>query len=356
MKINSPSKIENPKSANSIWTRRQNFHPRDRSRGAFLIPNPQSQINRRAFTLVELLVVITIIGVLIALLLPAVQAAREAARRMQCSNKLKQIGLALHNYHDVWERLPPCDVGGMRAHQDFQSGWNWQPRILDFIEQSAAFAQLDFKEKSWVGTNLVYIQTIHWEVLCPSNTLADQLKEEEGFCAGNSMPPISQSDYAACVGDYINMTGVGHTPAYGNITGTAVFETRGMIGRFGWSARFEDVPDGLSTTFMVGECIGAISFFQNFGAESFATTAHPINFMNEWLIANHDAACVCTAGTSTITTGHCGDSSIGFRSMHSGGAHFCMGDGSVHFINDNIDGATYRALASRAGGEIVKIP
>ncbi|MBN1395486.1 MAG: DUF1559 domain-containing protein [Pirellulales bacterium] len=307
------------------------------------------------FTLVELLVVITIIGILIALLLPAVQAAREAARRLQCANKMKQVGLALHNYHDTWGRLPPCDAGGMRSHVDFQSGWNWQPRILDYIEQTASFAELDFTQPSYVGDNLAYIQRVHWEFLCPSNDMADHILEEEGFCAP-SYPPISQSDYAACVGDYINMTGVGLTPAYGNITGENVFQTRGMMGRFGWSARFSEVYDGLSTTIMVGECIGAVSFFQNFGAECFATTAHPINFMNEWLIANHATVCDCTAGTSTTTTGHCGDSSIGFRSMHPGGAHFCMGDGSVHFVNENIDGVTYRALASREGGELVEFP
>jgi hypothetical protein len=304
---------------------------------------------------VELLVVITIIGILIALLLPAVQAAREAARRMQCGNKLHQIGIALHNYHDNWGRLPPTDVGGLRSHQQFQGAWNWQPRILPYIEQDSAFLQFDFNQRSYEGTNLIHIQTVHWEFLCPSDVLADKLLQEEGFCAP-SYPPISQSDYAACIGDYINMTGVGVQPPYGNITGTKIVEARGMMGRFGWSARFADVPDGLSNTIMVGECIGAVSFFQNYGAESFATTAHPINFMNEWLIANHDTVCDCTAGTSTVTSGHCGDSSIGFRSMHPGGAQFCMGDGSTHFFYDNIDGVVYRAMASRAGGEIVQIP
>lgn len=289
---------------------------------------------RSGFTLVELLVVVTIIALLIAMLLPAVQAAREAARGAQCANNLKQIGLALHGYHGQWNQLP---------YSDYYVGknWGWQPRILPFLEQEVEFLQLDFGQMSYQGDNLKHLQRIHPEFLCPSDTMRHRLVQEEDVFKDH---PVSQSDYAGCMGDYKNSTGVGQLPVFGN-TDDARIPVRGMIGRFGWSPSFELVPDGLTNTIMVGECIGAVCLGQSFGFESFATTAHPINYMNASLLAN-------PAGTTSSRW----DEAVGFRSMHPNGAWFCMGDGSIHFFSDNMDGATYRALASRAGGEAVQVP
>jgi len=313
--------------------------------GPFTAPSP---LTPRAFTLVELLVVITIIGILIALLLPAVQAAREAARRLQCQNRLKQIGLALHNYHTTWNQLPYTDIAGLGTHHAdsgtqsaSENYWCFLTRILPFIEAGAEFQRLDYSHVSYASGNFPYLRVIHPGFLCPSDSMAKDLREEEGFPAPQYA--IAQADYAGCMGDYMNSTGVGQGPAYGNYGRPCAI--RGMIGRYAWSASFDQVPDGLSNTMMVGECIGALSICQNYAVESFATTAHPINYMNQSLMDN----------PPTMANPRW-DESTGFRSMHVGGANFCLADGSIHFFSDSIDSATYRAIASRNGDEALQVP
>jgi len=299
--------------------------------------NPLSFVGN-GFTLIELLVVIAIIAVLIALLLPAVQQAREAARRSQCKNNLKQLGLALHNYHDTFSILPvenprcPADgppVGSKR--------WGWIPMILPYVDQGALYNNLDFNIAAWQGTNFQYLQKVYPGFLCPSDPLGAQLLEEELFAAPTWI--ISQADYSAVIGDYQNSTGVGETPTFGNVP--CLNPVRGMIGRWGWSARFRDAPDGLSNTFCLGESIGALCIVQNWGVQNFGTTAHPINYMNASLSAS-----LPTQAAPRW------DESIGFRSHHVGGCHFLLGDGSIRFVSENISGTTYRALGSRNGGEI----
>ena len=296
---------------------------------------------KRGFTLVELLVVIAIIGVLVALLLPAVQAAREAARRSQCQNNLKQIALSLHNYHDTFNRLPLCyfhDNGANAVR------WNWIPMTLSFMEDSTIYQQLDFRVHAWQGNNIKFLKQVHKKYLCPSNPYGAEILEEESFAAPTWS--ISQADYAACSGDYRNATGVGQTPNYGNLS-YANPVVRGMIGRWGWSARFAEVTDGLSNTFMVGECIGTWCITQNWGAQSWGTTAHPINFRN---------ASFRDKSQWPRQSNPRWDESIGFRSLHPGGCMFAFGDGSVSFVAEGIDGVTYRSLASRDGNETVQRP
>ncbi|MCY2986766.1 MAG: DUF1559 domain-containing protein [Planctomycetota bacterium] len=293
---------------------------------------------KQGFTLVELLVVIAIIGILVALLLPAIQAAREAARRTQCNNNLKQIGVALHNYHDTWKRLP---------HGSFAvDRWGWQPRLLPFMEASAEFDLYDMSVQAWQGNNFQYISAIHRSFHCPSDALSELILEEEGFAAPTWS--LSQSDYAANIGDYLNGTGVGALPNYGNVgfgANNSPNPVRGVIGRWRWGARFADVTDGLANTFFAGECIGALCITQNFGSQCFATTSHPINYLNQSLIANRP-----TQANARW------DESIGFRSYHPAGAMFLLGDGAVRFVSENVDGVVYRATASRDGGETDKLP
>jgi len=290
------------------------------------------QKHNRGFTLVELLVVIAIIGVLVALLLPAVQAAREAARRSSCSNKMKQIGLAMHNYHDNYLRMPisygTC-AGAKR--------WGWIPMILPFVEEENIYNDLNFSQASWQGNNLQYLKQVHDGFVCPSNPLSDEIRQEENFGAGFE---ISQTDYSACIGDYVNSSGVGQTPAFGNVG--CGNEVRGVIGRWGKSAKFRDITDGTANTFLVGEGVGAMCITQNWGTQAFGTTSHPPNFMNRSLQDN-----LPTPGNPRW------DESIGFRSYHPGGCQFTLSDASVKFISETIDGPTYRALGSRAGGEVL---
>ena len=304
--------------------------------------------NARAFTLVELLVVIAIIGILIALLLPAVQAAREAARRMQCSNNMKQLGLGLHTYHDAHKRFPHGSF-----HQ-VPSRWGWQPRMLAFIEATAEFSQYDFNLASWQDPNWELVRQKHSQFLCPSDAFSSETSENEEFRSPDWN--IFPSDYGSCIGDYINSTGIGESPAFGNVgaygdpkdTPPGLVPVRGLISRWGWAASFGEVPDGLSNTILLGECIGRLCIVQNYPTQSWATTAHPINYMNKDLIANKPDY----AGT----VGPRWDESIGFRSFHTGGAQFCRGDGSVSFVSETIDGEAYRASASRNGGESLGLP
>jgi prepilin-type N-terminal cleavage/methylation domain-containing protein/prepilin-type processing-associated H-X9-DG protein len=292
---------------------------------------------RRGFTLIELLVVIAIIAILIGLLLPAVQKVREAAARMQCSNNLKQIGLALHNYHDRNGTLPSSefhDNGGKPVR------WNWQPKILADVEQTAVYNLLDFKVHAWQGNNYALLKEKFKMFLCPSDPFSGEVREEESFAGPTWV--LSQSDYAANAGDYKNSGGVGQSPDYGNLNYSSGSALRGVIGRWGWAARFGDITDGLSNTFAVGECVGAFCITQNFAAQSWGTTAYPINYMNKSL-----------AATLPTQANPRWDESIGFRSFHTGGANFAMCDGSVRFVRESIDGVSYRAYASRAGGEVI---
>jgi prepilin-type N-terminal cleavage/methylation domain-containing protein/prepilin-type processing-associated H-X9-DG protein len=310
-------------------------------------PLKRGKLRRPGFTLIELLVVIAIIAILIALLVPAVQKVREAAARAECQNNMKQIGLALHNYHNQYGRLPTSEFHDYAANGGKKVPpppvrWGWIPKIFQFVELDSVYHQLDFKIDSWQGGNYALLSQRYPMFLCPSDPFKDVTREEENFAGPTWV--LSQSDYASCAGDYRNATGVGQTPAYGNL-GYGNPVTRGVMARWGWSARFADVLDGLSNTFAVGECVGAFCICQNLESQCWGTTAHPINYMNDSLAAN-----LPTQANPRW------DESIGFRSYHPGGANFLMCDGSVRFVDENIDGETYRALASREGGETVTVP
>ena len=297
-------------------------------------------MRRSAFTLVELLVVITIIGILIALLLPAVQSAREAARRMQCGNNLKQIGLAMHNYHQVHNVLPPCNTYARTYPDDAGVGMrrSWTVPLLPFLEQTAIYDQMDQSVSGLESPNLELIQENLSVVLCPSDPGADKPRTRADAAGGIT---LALTCYAASVGDHYNDVpdGLGYPPRYGNSSFDAQ-TTRGVISRKGWSAKFSQITDGLSNTFCVGEVVPEWCVWEDWGHQSFATTGQPINHRNR------DFA----DGTLTAWDHF---NCISFRSFHPGGAQFLLCDGSVHFISDTIDYATYRGLASREGAELL---
>jgi type II secretory pathway pseudopilin PulG len=314
------------------------------------------------------LVVIAIIGVLVALLLPAIQAAREAARRAQCQNQMRQLGVALQNHHDAKKRLPAGEFWYKKNPTDSNYvGWGWLPKILPFIEQGGLHSQPDFKltpGDQAPPNNLAIIKTEAPGLWCPSNPYRGEATDNEGFYGTkNPRSQVAEADYAANVGDYRNQGGTGdgldHTvdndhdglpdwPFEGNVWIASYgpkTPTRGVINRFGWAANFKEIPDGLSNTFAVGECIGVWCMSQNFWTQAWSTTARPINHMNPYYSAG-------TQNWPTVDNQQWSDS-IAFRSLHPGGAHFIMCDASVHFVSENIDHVSYRALASREGGDII---
>jgi hypothetical protein len=296
--------------------------------------------------LVELLVVIAIIGILVALLLPAIQAAREAARRSQCVNNLKQISLASLNYLDVHGTLPLSpsanNIGPQHDVKNVQRR-SWVVSILPQIEEQALYDRMDFAVQGNKGVNLELIKTNLPGVLCPSDSealipKATELSMESWTQSGNH--EVALISYASNSGDHRNATGIGHPstsfPPWANDAYKAN-ELRGVIGRWNYSAGFREITDGTSHTYLYGEIVPSWCRWHAWGLQSWSTTAHPLNAWNEEV---------------RVSDGLLADICITFRSLHPGGAHFSQCDGSVDFVADDISHCVFRNNASRAGDEV----
>ena len=329
--------------------------------------------DRRGFTLIELLVVIAIVAILISLLLPAVQQAREAARRTQCKNNLKQLGLANHNYHDVYGQFP---INRFDAGVDPRTGMRGNNLtvfvgLLPFMEQSPLFDGIDFAATMNITLYVVNGQRLgEYQIpglMCPSDPYVENRTSEN----------MAKTSYAPSIGSQLmqssngcNMaTWAGTFPApldpdvdgedpfsRGNARSDYGYEkVSGVFGR-GYFAPHNtdmaDITDGTSNTIMMGEILMDCNLYSPTWGWSwpeslwYGTTA-PINFPT----CPGDAG----FGSNPCFTNDSGawNAAFGFKSKHTGGAQFLLSDGSVRFIGETIDRLSYARLGDKADGGVI---
>jgi prepilin-type N-terminal cleavage/methylation domain-containing protein/prepilin-type processing-associated H-X9-DG protein len=327
----------------------------------------------RAFTLIELLVVIAIIAILIGLLLPAVQKVREAAARTKCTNNLKQIGIALHAYHDTYNKLP---VG---MHDDDNESWCWRVWILPQIEQGPLYQALQASgmwmppnggggsnngnvdgigastvQNGW-GNNAA--QLVIQTYVCPSDILPNN-------SSGATITSAAKSNYVGNSGSTQGWSS-GSWNSCANPNGG---QQNGMLlyannNDNTWVVRFADVTDGLSNTFAAGEVTVSANVSpsntssSNFPAWAGRNSSSCSGFSNQTALKLADGIATGYNGNVPITLNMwrtapaTSQNQAAFGSQHTGGANFLLGDGSVKFVRDSISAAAYNAAASRNRGE-----
>ena len=301
---------------------------------------------RTAFTLVELLVVIAIIGILVSLLLPAVQSAREAARRMQCGNNLKQIGLAMHNYHTAHNSLP---IGAASRHYG-----TWVMSLFAYVEQTAIADKYDLSTKYQVAPNVDLLENRLSVFTCPSDS-------PKSSWSANDVPNYN---YVVNLGNTTNfrkatLNGVDFKtgPFHSNDNGGNPADPNTP------AYRIDDIRDGTTNTVLVmevrqGQNTNDLRGLNTWGPGCGCTTHYtPNTTVPEYLDCGW-----CPTERQTIERWPCQPATsanpvqCSARSYHPGGVLTALGDGSVHFFSDSINVDTWRWLGTIAGGEVVTLP
>jgi prepilin-type N-terminal cleavage/methylation domain-containing protein len=306
---------------------------------------------RHGFTLVELLVVIAIIGVLVALLLPAVQAAREAARRTQCTNSMRQLTLAVHNFHDV-NLVFPAAQDQLISTTGATIGSSWHTRILPFIEQQAVYQQYNFNA-AWddTATNAKpqtgVICTKIKGFLCPSAPPENTRPVNSGrantdyvatteLTRGTYMNALVTSAVAVSDPHFIGVLG------HNKVTGTTLDPAR---------RRFADITDGSSMTFLIAECAGRNQPWFMGNRQQGAPNRSNGPWANNGSMINMGG---CNPTNAAATTGPKAVNCINDKEIygfHPAGANSCFADGSVHFLSANLDLSTAVSLLTRERAE-----
>ena len=293
----------------------------------------------KGFTLIELLVVIAIIAILVALLLPAVQQAREAARRASCKNNMKQIGLALHNYHDVHNSFPSGWIGvqnGM-ANAEGGSGFGWGTMLLPYLDQAPLYSQFNFSKAMDVAPNRNLLQTSLPTFQCPSDPKPETFE----------IPDRNGTNIRLATFNYPGVFGTIEIDECENPPGTFPVSSSGQCvsdGTFYHNSaiRFRDFVDGSSSTLVVGE------------RTTFHDPATGEAFYGTW-----SGSLPEVEEAPSRILGHAEEPpNVGlhpedFGSSHTGGAQFVLGDGHVIFVSENIDTKVFQSLSTRAGHEVV---
>ncbi len=314
---------------------------------------------RIGFTLIELLVVIAIIAVLIALLLPAVQQAREAARRSQCINNMKQLGLALHNYHSTHTFFPLNMYGGYTGYhtpymQNFFSGtpmtmyqqgsksWSFQAFLLPYIDQASFYNTLNPGNLPINGSG--QMDVVVPVFVCPSDSNGSRLTESTSYTTGGVTVSItsykgvmgSDSDWGAYANNVVTAPGDSY------VQNNGLFEIMSNYR----PKRVGDIVDGTSNTIVIGEAVVNKDFASSSGsgpgwswmnsAEANCMTSAPINIYGP---------------KSPVSTPW--EYGWSFASAHEGGAHFLRGDGTVRFLSENMSLTIYRNLSTLYGEEVI---
>ncbi len=342
----------------------------------------RSRIISRGFTLIELLVVIAIIAVLIALLLPAVQAAREAARRSGCTNNLKQIGLALHNYEQAMGVFPPgyvssinrtildaCNQDTENQHGiDLGTGWAWGSMILPYMEQQPLYNSINFNLSVAFHDNDTCSLTALNVHLCPSDFGPSVVPVFEdppdpanpgSFSASHIVDTLSR-------GNYVGMYGIGEICAQSGANDSPNNNGAGPLGQHAGifyrnsPTRIAAVTDGTSNTIMCGERSHNLSYvtWVARSIDGWLGKTSPLEGGTDQFNPSPEECWTQIMGPAGLEDGnrtinnpeaHVED----YWSMHPGGANMLFADGSVHFLKSSISPISWRALATRAFGEVL---